>query len=426
MTQESTAEGRLVPKTGLRVLATAFTVSSIGDWIYRLAFPVLIFQLTGSAISTAMAYVSEFIPYVFLGPLAGVIADRTPRRRLMIICDSTSALLAAVMAIVAGTGHAPIWLLYVLALCLASVRGFYFPAFQGYITASVSEHRLVRLNSLTQTVDSGLGLLGPLVGALAVVAMGAPAATGLNAASFAASAMLVSRCVVDPRPASASPTGVHLVADLRDGLRWLAGSQVVRWGTALLTVSNLAAYMIEGNLVYLGLQALHVSKIQLSLVFAAQGLGAVIGAATAPRLMHRYRTGYLLCTGLSFCAAPPMVVALSPNWTSIVAAWVLDGFGTSLVVVPWFTARQQIVPNVLMGRVVSASRALSYVTIPVGAALGGAILSNQGVAALFGWVAVLAGTVAAAAGLGPLARIDQAVEQATGRSRTPMSTPADG
>ena len=86
-------------------LRSAFAVSSTGDWIYRLAVPLLVLKTTGSAVSTAFAYTLEFVPYIGLGLVAGVFTDRADRRRMMVSCDVLSAVLALGIAIIASFDH---------------------------------------------------------------------------------------------------------------------------------------------------------------------------------------------------------------------------------------------------------------------------------------------------------------------------------
>lgn len=117
---------RLTPGAVIRLRA-AFTISSIGDWVYRFAVPVLVLRLTGSPLATAFTYVVELVPYVVIGPFAGLVADRLPRRRIMILCDSASAVVAALPALLARADHPPIAALYAVALLLACIRPFYFP-----------------------------------------------------------------------------------------------------------------------------------------------------------------------------------------------------------------------------------------------------------------------------------------------------------
>jgi MFS family permease len=104
-------------------LRSAFFISTAGDWIYRFAVPTLILEVTGSAVSTAFAYVLEYIPYIAVGLIAGVVADRWDRRRLMVICDSMSFGLALVIAGI-SLGHPSVIALYACAFLLACVRPF--------------------------------------------------------------------------------------------------------------------------------------------------------------------------------------------------------------------------------------------------------------------------------------------------------------
>ncbi len=281
-------------------LRAAFTISSTGDWIYKFAVPTLILHLTGSALDTAFAYVLEFIPYVVVGPFAGVLADRLSRRGTMIVCDYSSCALALIIAGLVQLGHPAIALLYLCALALSCTRPIYFPAFQGFLVEMVRPDDRPRFNSWTEITDSLLSLAGPVLGVSIVAAAGVPLATVLDAVSFAVSATLVAtiayrRLVAPEAPARRWITGV--LSDLGAGLRIVGMSRAILAGTVLLTASNLAAYVIEGNLVYVVLNVEHHAKIALGVVFALQGAGGVVGAFGAPRLLPGRPAGRLIVVG---------------------------------------------------------------------------------------------------------------------------------
>src|SRR5260370_2912791 len=228
-------------------LRAAFTISSTGDWIYKFAVPTLILHLTGSALDTAFAYVLEFIPYVVVGPFAGVLADRLSRRGTMIVCDCSSCALALIVAGLVQLGHPAIALLYLCALALSCPRPIYFPAFQGFLVEMVRPDDRPRFNSWTEITDSLLSLAGPVLGVSIVAAAGVPLATVLDAVSFAVSATLVAtiayrRLVAPEAPARRWITGV--LSDLLAALTILGMSRPILAGTVLLTASNLAAYVI--------------------------------------------------------------------------------------------------------------------------------------------------------------------------------------
>ncbi|MFJ8430711.1 MFS transporter [Kitasatospora sp. NPDC094019] len=388
-------------------LRAAFLVSGIGDWIYRLAIPVLVLKITGSATSTALAYAIEFIPYIVIGLFAGVVADRFDRRRVMILCDLSSAVLALAVTALATLDRPPLAAIYLCAFLLACVRPFYFPAFQGFLVDVVPERRLARVNSWTQTVDSALGFIGPVAGITAVAALGVPVSALVNALSFGASALLITAISTTPAAGSGPTTAARIAKDFADGLRALRAMRAVLWGTVLMALSNLAAWTVEGSLFYLVLEVEQKPKVVLGLVLGAQGLGAVVGGVLAPRLTDRYRLGPLLAFGMGLSGATMVLPALVPTWWAVLIAWGVEGVATSLVIVSWFTARQKVVPSAVIGRVVSVSRAAAYATIPLGAVLGGRLVSGASpTRTLFVCAAVVQAVVFLGTALSPVVRID--------------------
>lgn len=370
-------------------LRSGLLVSTTGDWVYRFAVPTLILEVTGSAVSTAFAYVLEYIPYIGVGLVAGVVADRWDRRRIMVVCDSISFVLALVIAGI-SLGHPPVAALYLCAFELACVRPFYFPAFQGLLVDTVASDQRSRMNAWTQTVDSGLNLIGPVIGTAIVAAVGVSSATLINAISFAMSALLIYQ-IHYRRPTSTpteEPSGRKIGHDFLIGLRALWQIKPIRYGTLLGTAANMAGYLVEGNLIYLGLHVEQLPKAALGLVFSGQGLGALLGAIIAPRLIDRYSTGWLFALAMGGSGAAMLLPAFLPYWWVVVLSCGLEAIATSIIVVSWFTIRQHIVPVEVTGRVASVSRALAFAAIPLGAVLGGFLATTSSpIRTVFGWAA---------------------------------------
>jgi MFS family permease len=367
-------------RSGVITLRSAFAVSSTGDWIYRFAVPTLILRITASPIATAFAYVLEFVPYVVVGPFAGVLADRFPRRLTMVGCDAASCALALGIAGLARLGHPPVAALYLCALALACVRPVYFPALQGFLVEAVAVESRPRFNSWTQVTEGMLSIAGPVLGTSIVAVAGVSLATVLDALSFAASALLVATIAQRRRVRERrdeTPGRSTVLRDFAAGFKVLVTSRAIRVGTILITGANLAAYIIEGNLVYLVLHVEHHPKVALGVVFSAQGLGAIIGAVAAPRLLGRQPTGRLLAVGLGLSALAMAIPAALPRWPAIVAGQGIEGMATALIVVCWFTVLQKLIPEGIIGRFVSVGRAIAYATIPAGALLGGWLLATS-------------------------------------------------
>jgi MFS family permease len=152
--------------------------------------------------------------------------------------------------------------------------------------------------------------------------------------------------------------------------------KVVAWGTGLIAAANLAGYMVESNIVYFVLKVEQESAYIVGIVVGIQGAGALVGAAVAPRLLDRHPAGRILTLAMGISALGMAVPAAWPSWITLGVGWGIEGAATSLVIISWFTLRQSLVPNELIGRIVSAGRALAYTTIPVGAVVGGWLIGR--------------------------------------------------
>lgn len=388
-----------------RLLRLAFVVSSTGDWVYRFALPLLVLEITGSALSTASMFAVEFAPYIVVGLVAGVVADRVDRRRLMVGCDLLSTVLVGCIAVICLLPDPPLPALYLLALLLSSVRPFYFPAFQGFIVDRVEPTRRPVVNAWVQGTDSALNLTGPAVGVAIVVTLGAATASWINAGSFLISGLLIALTSTGaPGITRGLGETVRFVAqrvwpDFVAGLRVLVRLAPLLWGTMLMSVTNVAVPAVEGNLVYiLAGSGGGSGAAALALVVALQGAGSLLGAVVAPALMRRIPVGPLLCTAMGVLVAVLAAPAASRAVAVLAVAWFLNGVAMSLIIVPWFTYRQGIVESSMTGRVVAVSRSIAYASIPIGAVAGGWVLVRFG----HSWLFVMAGGIQLLAWVGCL------------------------
>ncbi|MGA4837651.1 MFS transporter [Streptomyces sp. G45] len=389
----------------------AFVISSSGDWIFRFALPVLVLQLTGSAVSTALTYAVEFIPFVVIGLFSGVVADRADRRQLMIACDVASA------AVVAGIGvlclvHPPPGLVMAAAFLLGCVRPFSFPAFQGFISERVAGHRRAAVNAWVQGADGTLAMLGPVAGVAVVTLLGPTAASFVNAASFAASALLIAATAVvaagQRLRASFAAACRSLVPDAVAALRMVVTQRALLWATVLLTLANFTFPAAAANLVYIVAGPDGNVPASLAVVAAAQGLGAVLGAAAAPLLLRRFSAGALMGAAMGVKVLALTLPALWPGVGALTACWFVVGTTTSTFIVPWRTYRQGAVDPEFLGRVVGLQRAIPFAAVPVSSLLGSWLVVEFGVAALFTAIAALQFLVWLGTRFSPLGRSEAA------------------
>lgn len=358
--------------TNYVLLLGAFTVSTVGDWLYKLALPLLVLQMTGSALGTAAVYALEYAPYVVFSLVGGVTADRFDRRRLMVTSDLLSALLVGLLAALVWTGTQQVWMVFLGAVLLGAVRPFYHPAFQALIPRLLPDAELPRANARVQMVESLLGFMGPVLGASVVVALGITSSLFLDTVSFVLSASAVAGIRI-PRVVVAK-VKTRILDDLRAGYAYLKRDRVILSGSVVMAFSNVGLYMVEANFFFYLVGLRHMGALAVGVVLGAAGVGSVVGAAVAPRIVARVRAGPLVIGSLTGAGLATALLVPARSLAAIAVAWGVVGVFTMLVVVTWFTLRQRTIPSELFGRVVGFSRMLAFVTIPPASIAGGALL----------------------------------------------------
>ncbi|MEV6280217.1 MFS transporter [Nocardia sp. NPDC051832] len=362
------------------LLLTGYLVSALGNWIYRLTLPLLVLHLTGSALHTAAVYAIEYAPFLLLSLPGGVFADRFDRRRLLVTGDLAAGVIAAVLAVIVITGSHALWPLYLAAFLLACVEPIYHPAFHSWLPELVDEDDFAKANSWMHSVDNLTILAGPAAAGALIGLLGYNAAIVIDAATFLFSACaiaLIRRSPATPRKpvekSTAAPSS-SMRAEIGEAARHVfKENPVLLAGSLLFTGTNLAIWIVQANFVYYLTAYRGFSPAVIGAVLATQGVGALIGTAIAPRLLARFAPGRLILAatvgaGLATLALIPL---RSPLLIGIAGACAF-AFG-SVNVVSWFTFRQRIVPQRLLGRVIAVTRMLAFASIPVAALLSGAL-----------------------------------------------------
>jgi MFS family permease len=356
------------------LLGAAF-VSSAGDWMYRLALPLLVYEMTGSAALTAFTYALEYLPYVVLSPLAGLMADRMDRRRLLIRGDALAAGVLTGLVVSLAVGLDGVLIVYAAAALLAIISPFYHPAIQALVPAVVDAGDLTVASARLQSVDSVVSLAGPLIGGAVIVALGTHDALLLDAASFAVSAL----CIAAIRTARAAKdleeAPVRVRAGLAEAASFIHRDRMILSGAVLFTGANFALFLVQANLVYYLTAVRGFAPSTLGLVFSAEGAGALAGALVAPAFERRWGAGRVILgsTVAAGLLTLPLLWVTDPATVSLVCA--LEAAAGMVTVVTWFSLRLQRVPDKMLGRVVALTRMVAFAAIPVAAVVGGLFLT---------------------------------------------------
>ena len=374
--------------TSFRRLFLAHATSRAGDAFNTVALVVLVFQLTGSGLGVALTVVFEVVPIILFGPVAGLVADRYPRRRVMIIADLARAALVSVLVV----DHSSVGVAFGVAFGLSVGALMFNPAASSLVPDVVGEDQIVEANTALWTVAVVAQIvLAPLAGV--IIAWGGVApAFALNAASYIGSALLLSRLAAGRLPAGIVVRGW---AGVRQGVDAVRQSSLLSRLAIVQVLASLSAGATSGLLVVLASKRLDVGPSGFGVLIAAIGLGAAVGPLVLRRwikpLDKRWLFGPYAVRGavdLTLAAVSQPVIAAG--------ALTVYGVGTSTGMIAYQSTLQTAVRTDLRGRAFAFYDVLWNAARLVSLGLGGLLadqVSIQAVYAVGGVLLLVAGAI---------------------------------
>ena len=359
-----------------RVLWLADAQSAIGDQIARVALSVLVFERTASALLTALAYALTFVPAMLGGVLLSGLADRLPRRQVMVGCDVIRAVLLGCMAI----PRVPIWLLCAL-LVVAVLTESPFMAAESSLMPIIldGEHYIVGtgLRTITNQLAQLAGFAG---GGLVIALIGARAGLAVDAATFAVSAVLI-RFAVKARPAAVEATAQHnadpsLLSGLFSGLRLIFGDPRLR---TLIGLSWLAGlYVVPEGVAAPYANDLNHGAVAIGLLLAATPAGTAIGTYLFVRFIPTEVRSVWMGPMAAAVGVPLALCGLHPDLVLSLVLWTVAGlfFGYQVQVITEFV---RSVPDQQRGQAIGIASSGLLAVQGFGILYGGVVASLWGV-----------------------------------------------
>jgi MFS family permease len=346
-------------------LWTGMTISIVGDGIYMVALPFLVYQISNLPTALAAVGAAWTIPQVIFLLLAGVVTDRFDRRRVLIGSDLLRAFAIGLAGGLSVMDALELWHLYILVAIFGAGEAFFMPAFGAIVPEVVPKDQLVEANSLDQFVRPiGMRLAGPVIGGLVVAAAGPGEAFLVDAATFVFSAVMVMAMRRRARAEISSKTSVSI--ELREGLGFIR-SKPWLWGGLLATA--LGQFAFYGPWVVLVpfviRNSLDGGASNYGWVLAAGGVGAILVSIVIGQrgLPHQPIVFVLSMWALATFSLAGFGVS-DTLWHPIAVAVVLLG-GITAGQIVWGTLEHRYVPNELLGRVSSVDWLVSTSLLPL-------------------------------------------------------------
>ncbi|ATZ25305.1 enterobactin exporter EntS [Streptomyces lavendulae subsp. lavendulae] len=375
-----------------RLFAAGQAVSNTGTWMQRIAQDWLVLSLTGSASAVGITIALQFLPMLVFGLYGGVLADRLPKRPLLLATQSAMGLTGIALAVLTLAGHVQVWHVYLAAFLLGLVTVLDNPARQTFVSEMVGPAQVANAVSLNSANFQSARLVGPAIAGVLITAVGSGWAFLLNGLSFAAPiAGLLMMRTRELHPVTPQP---RAKGQLREGLRYVAGRPELVWPIVLVGFIGTFGFNFPIWLSAFVGDVFHGDAGTYGLFNTLIAAGSLVGALLAAR-RGRARLR-LLVTAAALFSVLLVMTALAPSfWLFAVLLVPVGVFGLTVNVVANSSVQMATDPE-MRGRVMALFMMVFTGGTPVGAPLVGWITDTYG--ARLGMAA--GGLVSLAAALG--------------------------
>ena len=335
------------------------------------------FRLTGSALALGATLAIYTAPQLFFGLAIGAWTDRTDRKRLMIVVDVLSAVTIASVAFATGASVLSVWWIYAVVFVSSTLSIFFVAAEFGAIPSLVDSGELVSANGRIQASFAAASVLGPLAAGALLVFVPIETILLLDAGSFVASAAMLS-LIARPFNAPITKRATSIRQDIVEGLRYVLSHPVLRNISLMMAMINMVGATVFAEIVLFAKQALRAEDSEVGLLFAAGGAGVVVLSLAAGPLRKRWSFGNVALGALMLSGLLTIGLAYTTSlWIAIVLWGLSSGLGI-LFNINTGSLRQAIVPNQMLGRVISIAMVLAWSANPIGALAGGLVIERTG------------------------------------------------
>src|SRR5918993_1255419 len=358
-------------------LWAAQSASAIGSQFTAVALPLLAaLSLGASPMAFGVLAAAAGLPHLLFGLFAGAWVDRLRRRPVMIAADIARAVLLATIPLAAAIGALRIEFLVAIAFLIETFTVFFDIAYLTYIPSLVSREGLIEANSRLEATDSGAQVIGPALGGTLVRILGAPLALLVDALSYLLSAALIWRIRAHEALPERTGAAMSLRAEIGQGLRAVWQSPVLRALALSSTVMNVAGFLFLSIYVLYMTRDLGLGAEAVGVVFAAGGVGALLGSMSAGPARGRWGVGRVLLGsqilfGVFGMLVPLAVLIPEAALPLVVAAEFLQWVMVLVFSINAVSLRQVITPDRLLGRVNGTMRFIVWGSRPIGSLLGG-------------------------------------------------------
>ena len=381
-------------------------ISLIGTWMQQIAMSWLVYRLTDSALLLGVVGFTSRIPTFLLASLAGVLADRWNRHRVLVITQTLSMIQAMILAILVLTGAIAVWHIIFLSLSLGLINALDIPTRQSFVVDMIEKREdLGNAIALNSSIVNGARLIGPSVAGMLIATLGEGMCFLLNGLSFIAVIFALLAMKITPKKREAQSSKVF--QGLKEGFSYAFGFAPIRSVLLLLGLVSLMGMPFTVLMPIFAEKILHGGPQALGFLSGATGVGAIAGSIYLASRKSVLGLGRIIVISSNLFGIGLIGFSLSRLFWLSLLMMLLTGFGMMVEMASSNTVLQTIVEEDKRGRIMGFYTMAFMGMVPFGSLLAGTLANNIGApnTVMIGGVACILGSVLFAKKLPSLRRI---------------------
>lgn len=355
-------------------LLISYSISAICSWVGLFIFPLIILELTNSPLYVSTSYAIQFLPYIIVTPLAGVLGDYYNKKRILQIGEIFACIICCFVGMLnyKSTG---IYVLFIFQFSLSSIVATQHPIFQSLIPSVVQNNRIDKFNSYVSSIDNTIALCAPILSGLFISYLEKGEIWQIIGGGYLFSALLINIIKYEHKKITKNIDLKYVFFSLKEGFNYVLHHSVIRNLVTLFLGVNLGIQIFYSNYIFILKNAFGILEANLSYYFIPSGACSIVCALITPYLLKKFQPRDIIISVVRMQGLLLISLVFFSGFVPFISMCSLVSGCTSIVVVTFFTLRQKLVPNTILSRVVAISRMLAYLSIPIGAFIGGYILN---------------------------------------------------
>jgi MFS family permease len=342
-------------------------ISLSGTWMQTVAAIWVVLSLTDSGVAVGFTTALQFLPMLLFGAWGGLLADRIPKRRLLITTQALMTIPAVGLFAVTATGVVTPWMVYLSVLAFGSLNAIDNPTRQSFVIEMVGPDRVVNAVSLNSVIVQAARIVGPALAGLLIATVGVVPCFGLNALTFVA--MIFALWGMDPSRLQAAPVAARERGAIRAALRYVFRTPELLVPLALMALVGTLGFNFQVVLPLLAKFSFDSGAMTYASLVSAMAVGSIAGALING---HRGRTGPRLIAGgaLAFGLSALLAAAMPSLVLEIVVLALLGAAAVTFAATINSTLQLAVSPE-MRGRVMALYSVVFLGSTPIGAPLTG-------------------------------------------------------